>query len=93
MKVKIAQIQAHVYEEKGENLKELERNLERIKDENIDLVTLGEMFNCPCDPCASGLRSCFPHQNPGTSKRKISGALDLSAGLLVYGCAADIPLL
>ena len=39
MKVKIAQIQAHVYEEKGENLKELERNLERIKDENIDLVT------------------------------------------------------
>ena len=47
MKVKIAQIQAHVYEEKGENLKELERNLERIKDENIDLVTLGEMFNCP----------------------------------------------
>lgn len=52
MKVKIAQIQAHVYEEKGENLKELERNLERIKDEKIDLVTLGEMFNCPYQtPC------------------------------------------
>ena len=47
MKVKIAQIQAHVYEEKSKNLEELERNLKRIKDENIDLVTLGEMFNCP----------------------------------------------
>lgn len=47
MKAKIAQIQAHVYEEKSKNLEELERNLERIKDENIDLVTLGEMFNCP----------------------------------------------
>ena len=47
MKVKIAQIQAHVYEEKEKNMEELERNLERIKDENIDLVTLGEMFNCP----------------------------------------------
>ena len=41
MKVKIAQIQAHVYEEKSKNLEELERNLKRIKDENIDLVTLG----------------------------------------------------
>ena len=52
MKVKIAQIQAHVYEEKSKNLEELERNLERIKDENIDLVTLGEMFNCPYQtPC------------------------------------------
>ena len=39
MKVKIAQIQAHVYEEKSKNLEELERNLKRIKDENIDLVT------------------------------------------------------
>ena len=52
MKVKIAQIQAHVYEEKSKNLEELERNLKRIKDENIDLVTLGEMFNCPYQtPC------------------------------------------
>ena len=52
MKMKIAQIQAHVYEEKEKNLEELERNLERIKDENIDLVTLGEMFNCPYQtPC------------------------------------------
>ena len=52
MKVKIAQIQAHVYEEKEKNMEELERNLERIKDENIDLVTLGEMFNCPYQtPC------------------------------------------
>ena len=52
MKVKIAQIQAHIYEEKSKNLEELERNLKRIKDENIDLVTLGEMFNCPYQtPC------------------------------------------
>ena len=30
MKVKIAQIQAHVYEEKEKNMEELERNLEQI---------------------------------------------------------------
>ena len=52
MKVKIAQIQAHVYEEKSKNLEELERNLKRIKDENIDLVTLCEMYNFPNQtPC------------------------------------------
>lgn len=56
MKVKIAQIQALVYEEKSKNLEELERNLKRIKDENIDLVTLGRMFNCPYQtPCFPGL--------------------------------------
>ena len=38
MKVKIAQIQAHVYEEKSKNLEELERNLKRIKDENLATV-------------------------------------------------------
>lgn len=54
MKLKIAQIQSHVYEEKEKNLEELERNLEKIKGEQIDLAAVGEMFNCPYQT------SCFP---------------------------------
>ena len=45
--MKVAQIQAHVYDDKMKNLDELRKKMEGIKDQNIDVVTLGEMFNCP----------------------------------------------
>ncbi len=45
--MKIAQIQAHVYEDKMKNLEVFGRRMEELKDQKIDLVTLGEMFNCP----------------------------------------------
>lgn len=85
MKVKIAQIQAHAYEEKGENLKELERNLERIKDEKIDLVTLGEMFNCPYQT------PCFPvyaEAERGETWQKLSA---LAKKYQIYLSAGSVP--
>lgn len=45
--MRIAQLQTHVYQEKKKNIEELERYLERIQDEKVDLVTVGEMFTCP----------------------------------------------
>lgn len=51
MKFKIAQIQAHVYEDKAKNLEMLERRLESFAgleaDARPDFVAVGEMFNCP----------------------------------------------
>ena len=85
MKVKIAQIQAHVYEEKEKNMEELERNLERIKDENIDLVTLGEMFNCPYQ------KPCFPvygEMERGETWQKLSA---LAKKYQIYLSAGSVP--
>ena len=85
MKMKIAQIQAHVYEEKEKNLEELERNLERIKDENIDLVTLGEMFNCPYQT------PCFPvyaEKERGETWQKLSA---LAKKYQIYLSAGSVP--
>lgn len=85
MKVKIAQIQAHVYEEKSKNLEELERNLKRIKDENIDLVTLGEMFNCPCQT------PCFPvyaEMEQGETWQRLSA---LAKKYKIYLSAGSVP--
>ena len=85
MKVKIAQIQAHVYEEKEKNMEELERNLERIKDENIDLVTLGEMFNCPYQT------PCFPvygEMERGETWQKLSA---LAKKYQIYLSAGSVP--
>lgn len=45
--MRIAQLQMKVYTEKERNLDELEQNLIKLKGQDIDLVTLGEMFNCP----------------------------------------------
>ena len=85
MKMKIAQIQAHVYEEKSKNLEELERNLERIKDENIDLVTLGEMFNCPYQT------PCFPvygEMEQGETWQRLSA---LAKKYQIYLSAGSVP--
>ncbi|MDD3219342.1 MAG: carbon-nitrogen hydrolase family protein [Lachnospiraceae bacterium] len=46
-KMKIAQFQMHVYNEKEKNIAELKYYLEKIKDQDVDLVAIGEMFNCP----------------------------------------------
>ena len=46
-KIKIAALQTMVSKDKRENLDRLERFLEDPKLAGVDLVTLGEMFNCP----------------------------------------------
>lgn len=45
--MRIAQLQTHIYQEKKKNIEELEKYLERIQNEKVDLVTVGEMFTCP----------------------------------------------
>lgn len=45
--MKIAQFQMHVYEEKKKNLRQLEEYMKRIEQEQVDMIALGEMFNCP----------------------------------------------
>lgn len=79
MKVKIAQIQAHVYEEKSKNLEELERNLKRIKDENIDLVNPGRNVQLPVpDTLFSGLCGNGTGRNLATVKCSCKKIQDLS---------------
>lgn len=45
--LKIASIQMSVTEDKDENFKIVEKYLETIVKENVDIVLLPEMFNCP----------------------------------------------
>jgi omega-amidase len=45
--MKVLQLQTHVYKKKAKNLEELRRLLVANDDEHPDLVTLGEMFDCP----------------------------------------------
>ena len=46
-KIKIAALQTNVYEDKMENLYQLEKLLELPELQGADLITMGEMFNCP----------------------------------------------
>ncbi len=45
--MKIAQFQTPVSPDVSENLKTVNAYFEQIRDQNVDLVTLGEMFCCP----------------------------------------------
>jgi omega-amidase len=45
--IKVANIQMNVSDNKEENLKTVEKYLEIVSKENVDLVSLPEMFNCP----------------------------------------------
>lgn len=47
MKIKIVQFQTDVYADKAQNLEQLKRLLTEIRDQNVDMVTIGEMFTCP----------------------------------------------
>lgn len=45
--MKIAQLQTHVYPEKQRSLAQVESYMDKVMPEKPDLVTLGEMFQCP----------------------------------------------
>ncbi len=45
--MKIAQLQTHVYPEKQRSLAQVEAYIDKVMPEKPDLVTLGEMFQCP----------------------------------------------
>jgi omega-amidase len=45
--IKVANIQMNVTEDKDENFKIVEKHLETVSKDKVDLVLLPEMFNCP----------------------------------------------
>lgn len=45
--MRIAQFQTHVYPEKEKNIHEVEKYMNRIRNEKVDIAMFGEMFNCP----------------------------------------------
>lgn len=47
VKIKVAQLQLKVFEEKEKNIEQLHQVLEKLRKEKVDLVTVGEMFTCP----------------------------------------------
>jgi len=47
VKMRILQLQTHVYADRERNLEELAKRLQQVQGEGADLVTVGEMFNCP----------------------------------------------
>ena len=45
--MKIAQLQTHVFPDVDYNIAQLEELIVKVKPQNPDLITLGEMFSCP----------------------------------------------
>lgn len=85
MKMKTVQLQTHVYAEKEKNLEQLEEYLEKIREEQADLVTVGEMFNCPYET------SHFPvyaEMEGGETWRALSR---LAAKYQIYLSAGSVP--
>lgn len=85
MKMTIAQIQSRVSDDKEENLKNLEKQLESLQGKMVDLVTLGEMFTCPYQT------SCFPlyaEEERGETWKRLSS---LAKRYGIYLSAGSIP--
>lgn len=85
MKIRISQIQSHVYDDKKRNLEVLHENLKALSSSKPDFVTLGEMFNCPY------ITSNFPvyaEEQGGETWQTLSGyAREFS----IYLSAGSIP--
>lgn len=83
--MKIAQIQAHVYEEKEKNLDQLEKRMDQLASEKPDVVTLGEMFNCPY------LTENFPVYAEEEGKETWQRLSGIAAKYKVYLSAGSVP--
>lgn len=83
--MKVAQLQTHVYEEKKKNIEELEKYLKVIQKENVDLVTLGEMFNCPY---ATRNFPVYAEKEGGETWKTLS---NLAAKYQIYLSAGSVP--
>jgi omega-amidase len=83
--IKVANIQMNVNEDKNENFKIVEKYLEIVSKENVDLVLLPEMFNCPYET------SNFPiyaEEEGGSSWQKCSS---LAKKYNIYLAAGSMP--
>lgn len=83
--MRVAQLQTHVYKEKKKNIEELERYLGEIQKENVDFVTLGEMFNCPY---AVTNFPVYAEKEGGETWKKLS---ELAAKYEIYLSAGSVP--
>ncbi|MDW7668217.1 MAG: carbon-nitrogen hydrolase family protein [Bacillota bacterium] len=83
--MKIAQIQMKVYPDKEKNLKEVEKYLENMKEENTDIVVLPEMFNCPYD------KSLFEEYSEKQGGKTWSKLSELAEKYNIYLFAGSIP--
>lgn len=83
--MRILQIQAHVYEEKEKNLDALEKRIQAYKNQNIDLVTIGEMFDCPYQT------DCFPIYAEKEGEKTWSRLSSIASKFGVYLSAGSVP--
>ncbi len=84
-KMKIAQLQLTVYEDKGKNLRQLERAMEALAPQTPDIVALGEMFNCPYETVRF---PAYAEEEGGETWRFLSR---LAAKHGVYLAAGSVP--
>ena len=83
--MRILQIQAHVYKEKEKNLDALEAKINEYKDQKIDLVTIGEMFDCPYQT------DCFPKYAEKEKEATWARLSSIAAKFGVYLSAGSVP--
>lgn len=83
--MRILQIQAHVYKEKEKNLDALEAKINEYKDQKIDLVTIGEMFDCPYQT------DCFPKYAEKEKEATWSRLSSIASKFGVYLSAGSVP--
>ena len=83
--MKSAQFQTHVYAEKTENIENIESCLDKIRQEKVDLVTIGEMFNCPY------VTENFPKYAEKEGGKTWTALSDLAAKYQVYLSAGSVP--
>lgn len=83
--MKIAQFQTHVYAEKIENIENIKSCLDKIRQEKVDLVTIGEMFNCPY------VTENFPKYAEKEGGETWTALSDLAAKYQVYLSAGSVP--
>lgn len=84
-KLKIAVLQTKVYAEKQQNIEALEKKLEELKNENVDFVTLPEMFNCPYQT------SNFPLYGEPEGGESWQACSDLARRYGIYLSAGSMP--
>ncbi len=83
--MKLAVLQMKVKEDKGENLKKLEKLCEEEETRNSDLVLLPEMFNCPYE---TDRFPDYAEEIPGRSTELLS---ELAASCGSYVVGGSIP--
>lgn len=84
-KIRIAQLQTHVYQDKQQNLDHVAQLMEQISAQKPDVVTLPEMFNCPYKP------SNFPVYAEPEGGHTYQVCADLAKKHRVYFSAGSVP--